>query len=281
MELPWRLFAGILVLWLLVGLGPALYWRDLHQASDFANTFGLVNALFAALAFGGVIWAIRLQTRELELQRLEIEETRDELRRSADAQQQSQQMHFFAALLTARNNVAHGYATCAQHDSGPLQVHRLAHRKHLAQLEWLLDVIDRHEGNPFVLPSDEIIVASQMALLITHAHPVLTSALNNHATNYARTILLDLCSSLRELRRLLLDETPDSKLGASVDASLTRGESVATAGEYSEVAELCVATFNPLSQAVSSRIGRALPVLHGDTASPPTDSRATPQQVDL
>lgn len=132
MELPWRLFAGILVLWLLVGVVPFAVWANLHDAAEFASAFGFVNALFAALAFGGVIWAIRLQTKELELQRLEIEETRDELRRSADAQQQSQQMHFLAALLAARNNVAQGYAAAAQHETGSLRVSQLAHRQHLA-----------------------------------------------------------------------------------------------------------------------------------------------------
>src|SRR5687767_10761253 len=118
MELPWRLFGGILILWILIGIVPFLIWGDLHSAADFASAFGFVNALFAALAFGGVIWAIRLQTKELELQRLEIEGTRDELRRSADAQQQSQQMHFLTALLLARNNVTQGYAAAASHESG-------------------------------------------------------------------------------------------------------------------------------------------------------------------
>jgi hypothetical protein len=64
MELPWRLFGGIIVLWLLVGVVPFLFLRDLHDAAEFASAFGFVNALFAALAFGGVIWAIRLQTKE-------------------------------------------------------------------------------------------------------------------------------------------------------------------------------------------------------------------------
>jgi hypothetical protein len=54
-ELPWRLFGCIVALWVLVGVVPMLLWRDLNSAADFANTFGFVNALFAALAFGGVI----------------------------------------------------------------------------------------------------------------------------------------------------------------------------------------------------------------------------------
>src|SRR5687768_12086260 len=162
MELPWRLFAAIVGLWFLVGIVPFLLWRDVHAAAEFANAFGFVNALFAALAFGGVIWAIRLQTKELELQRQEIEETRDELRRSADAQHQSQQMHFLSALLAARNNVAQGYAAAAERETGPLRPSQVGHRQHLAELEWLLHLVDRHESNPFAVPPPATIVAHQI-----------------------------------------------------------------------------------------------------------------------
>src|SRR5687768_1196700 len=203
MELPWRLFAAIVGLWFLVGIVPFLLWRDLHSAAEFASTFGVVNALFAALAFGGVIWAIRLQTKELELQRLEIEETRDELRRSADAQDQSQQMHFLAALLSARNNVAQGYSAAAERETGSLRPSQVAHRQHLAELEWLLYRVDRHECNPFALPPPATLVAHQVALLLSRAQPTLHSALANRAANHARTLLLELNQSLRELRRLL------------------------------------------------------------------------------
>jgi len=45
----------------------------------FGDKFGAVNALFSGLAFAGVIYAILLQRKELELQRYELTMTRNEL----------------------------------------------------------------------------------------------------------------------------------------------------------------------------------------------------------
>ena len=52
--------------------------------------FGAINALFSGLAFGGVIYAILLQRKELALQREELALTRKELSRSAQAQELSE-----------------------------------------------------------------------------------------------------------------------------------------------------------------------------------------------
>ncbi|MBV6415448.1 MAG: hypothetical protein OMOMHJEC_03338 [Xanthomonadales bacterium] len=55
---------------------------------DDKSPYEVLSALFGGLAFAGVIFAILLQKRELELQRKELALTRDELRRSASAQEQ-------------------------------------------------------------------------------------------------------------------------------------------------------------------------------------------------
>lgn len=260
MELPWRLFAGILLLWLLVGVVPFLIWGDVHTAAEFASAFGFVNALFAALAFGGVIWAIRLQTKELELQRLELEETRDELRRSADAQTLSQQMHFLAALLAARNNVAQGYAVAADRETGTLRPSQVAHRQHLAELEWLLQQVDSHQCNPFALPPLRVLVVHQVGMLLARAHPLLQSALGNEATNYARSLLLDMNQTLRELRRLLSCE-PASDFSRLLDQSVAQAETATAANDFDEVSQLCQEVFNHLSEHISAKLGKRLPVL--------------------
>jgi hypothetical protein len=52
--------------------------------------FGGINALFAGLAFAGLIYTIYLQRDELRLQREELELTRIELSRTATAQEQSE-----------------------------------------------------------------------------------------------------------------------------------------------------------------------------------------------
>lgn len=261
MELPWRLFACIVALWLLVGLIPWLLLRDLHSAADFASTFSFVEALFGALAFGGVIWAIRLQTKELELQRLEVEETREELRRSADAQFQSQQMHFLSALLTARNNVAQGYASAAAYESGPLQPSRLAHRQHLVELEWLLQVVDRHESNPFAIPKLPTLVAHQVGQLLRRAHPALQAALQHRAANHLRGIMLDLNQSLREMRRLLAQETEPCELCGLLDDSIRQAETVSTANDFDETAEISVRVYGGLRAGLEPAIGDCLPPL--------------------
>src|SRR5690554_2970678 len=56
----------------------------------FGDTFGAINSLFSGLALAGIIYTILLQRKELSLQRLELIETRRELKRSADAQEKSE-----------------------------------------------------------------------------------------------------------------------------------------------------------------------------------------------
>jgi hypothetical protein len=60
-----------------------------NEAGVFGDQFGAVNALFSGLAFAGVIYAVILQSKELELQREELVLTRAELSRSAQAQEES------------------------------------------------------------------------------------------------------------------------------------------------------------------------------------------------
>ena len=63
------------------------YLYGFADRGTFGDMFGAVNALFSGLAFAGVIYAVLLQRKELELQRNELELTRTELKRSADAAQ--------------------------------------------------------------------------------------------------------------------------------------------------------------------------------------------------
>lgn len=56
------------------------------ERGQFGDMFGAVNTLFSGLAFASLIYALRLQRRDLNLQRRELEMTRSELARSATAQ---------------------------------------------------------------------------------------------------------------------------------------------------------------------------------------------------
>jgi len=82
----------------------------------FGNMFGPISALFSGLAFAGVIITILLQNKELALQRLELKDTREELKRSADAQEKSERALLrqaenlkISAKLTALNTLVTHY----------------------------------------------------------------------------------------------------------------------------------------------------------------------------
>jgi len=79
----------LLVVWVFAGVLPMVYFDSWSIRGQFGDMFGAVNALFSGLAFGGVIVAILLQRRELELQREELSLTRKELAISAAAQRES------------------------------------------------------------------------------------------------------------------------------------------------------------------------------------------------
>lgn len=83
----------------------------------FGDSFGAINALFSGLAFGGIIYTILLQRKELTLQRQELSETRKELQRSADAQEKSEkalteqiESMKVSAKLNALNSLVEAYS---------------------------------------------------------------------------------------------------------------------------------------------------------------------------
>lgn len=76
------LVAFILPIILIKGFG--INFDGLGTYGDF---FGGFNALVSLLAFGGLIYTIHLQRKDLELQREELKLTREELKRQAEAQE--------------------------------------------------------------------------------------------------------------------------------------------------------------------------------------------------
>jgi hypothetical protein len=84
----------IVVLWVLSATLIMAAVRDWPSRGAFGEMFGAIEALFSGLAFAGVIATVYLQMRELALQRQDLELTRNEMKRAADAQEESR-----AALL--------------------------------------------------------------------------------------------------------------------------------------------------------------------------------------
>jgi len=75
-----------------VASAAAIYFflPDWATRGQLGDLFGAVNALFSGLAFGGLIYTVSLQRKELQLQREELRMTRTELARSAQAQEKSE-----------------------------------------------------------------------------------------------------------------------------------------------------------------------------------------------
>jgi hypothetical protein len=80
----------------------------------------IAETLFSGLAFVGVVVAIFLQSEELGLQRKELTETREELRRAAEAQENNaramkkqENQQFLTARLSALTSLLTGYETAA------------------------------------------------------------------------------------------------------------------------------------------------------------------------
>lgn len=70
----WLVIVLVVVVW---ATGWLLY--PLKGRGTIGDMFGVVNALFSALAFAGIIYTVWLQKTELQLQRRELELTRAEL----------------------------------------------------------------------------------------------------------------------------------------------------------------------------------------------------------
>lgn len=93
----------VVILWaglaIIIHFGPVE--GTLQERGAFGDSFGAINALFAGLAFVGVVYAILLQREELRLQREELKLTRQELSRSASAQEASSQIQAVSATSQA------------------------------------------------------------------------------------------------------------------------------------------------------------------------------------
>jgi len=90
----------ILLLWVASWILIAKYLPDWQTRSSFGQMFGVTNTLFSGAALAGVIFALLLQRRELEM-------TRQALSQSTKAQEKSEKALNEQAklmLLTARMN---------------------------------------------------------------------------------------------------------------------------------------------------------------------------------
>lgn len=80
--IKWFIIAALLVIAVQIVFGFIVgnFFSSWADAGVFGDMFGAINTLFAGLAFAGIIFAIFLQSKELELQREELKQTRAELK---------------------------------------------------------------------------------------------------------------------------------------------------------------------------------------------------------
>lgn len=92
-----------------LGLGS---WQS---GAAFGDSFGLANALFAGLAFVGLLATIVLQQRDLDVQREGLERTRGELQRAAEAQesalQQQEKNRWYGEYLAVQSDFSSNMRT--------------------------------------------------------------------------------------------------------------------------------------------------------------------------
>ena len=77
----------VVLLWAFCLWLSTTYLPNWEARGQFGDLFGAVNALFSGLAFSGIIYAIVLQRKELELQRNELKLQRKEMEGSREALQ--------------------------------------------------------------------------------------------------------------------------------------------------------------------------------------------------
>jgi uncharacterized membrane protein len=69
---------GVVAIWVIIPIGIFYFYGSPENSGILGDTFGVVNALFSALAFALLIYASMMQRIELEYQRAELRQTRKE-----------------------------------------------------------------------------------------------------------------------------------------------------------------------------------------------------------
>ena len=68
----WLIISFVVIFWFALVMEWFPWWTERNDRGAFGDSFGVINALFSGLAFAGVICAILLQKKDLDLQRSAI-----------------------------------------------------------------------------------------------------------------------------------------------------------------------------------------------------------------
>ncbi len=91
------------------------WWPFSGRQTDgqLGDSFGVLTSLFNGLAFAGLIITVVLQSRELSLQRLELQETRQQLASQADSLRSQNTLAFYFELMRERREIIAAYENLA------------------------------------------------------------------------------------------------------------------------------------------------------------------------
>ena len=129
---------------------------DIKEIEAYGNILGPVNALFSGLAFSGIIITILFQNKELSLQRRELVITRDELKRSANEQENSEKALNrqaenlkISAKLTALNTLVNYYTENIITNDAPFKTLEQTEieRKRDRYLKNIEEILEQKESN--------------------------------------------------------------------------------------------------------------------------------------
>lgn len=90
----------IIVIWLINWIAIINYFDEPNERGTFGDMFGAINSLFSGIAMAGVIIAIIMQRRELELQREELKLTRTELSKTTKANKEQAEIQKLSAEIS-------------------------------------------------------------------------------------------------------------------------------------------------------------------------------------
>jgi hypothetical protein len=140
--------AGLLSILFFFVLSEAIHFREetrdwvqktLEISGTFGDTFGMVNALISAVAFGGVLYTVYTQRKELALQREELRAARKEASRSADALKEQVLLSTQSARINGLSNICDFLSSTIGQGQTPRQREARGRRTwHAEQMEFYL-----------------------------------------------------------------------------------------------------------------------------------------------
>lgn len=105
---------GVVVLWFLIGwLLPRLIFGEWTDSGTFGDAFGVANALFAGLAFAGVLIAIDLQRRDLAETKKEMAEQTEAFQNQVHAASRQRFDSTYFQMLRLHEDIVNGISTGA------------------------------------------------------------------------------------------------------------------------------------------------------------------------